>query len=569
MTILIDTTFPRTLDRLVADLSARKPRAPVEAWVFEDEVARRAAEATLAGEDVRVTIRSAYKPLLCFFLKEVDRARLRAVTIRYPRHPEAHPDRFLAEAYPLAALLEGLAVTFEPGHEPLTYAVTLTDAEGETTDYRVFAPNILRDGVLANSGWMRMAGEAGAAMPTEFEALFLTAVETVRQQQWTDRIGTYDRLTVTVQMPGADREVGWGDEVISFREAMHEDLFFTLREMLVGADVAGTPPDRMARPGQIIPDIRPTDGAARLRITGAMFDSATETEAASVALEAADRPLGMAQIRAALGGLGGAPFAARSGEGREVAGIYRAGPGPAVLITAGQHANETSGVVGGLRAAQILARDPQAHFAYVPVENVDGYELHQRLIVQNPRHMHHAARFTALGDDVSPAASAPDHERLARYEGIARSGAKLHINLHGYPAHEWTRPLSGYLPKGFEAWSMPKGFFLIVVHYPGWGDAARALLERVSAKLAEEPEIVEFNARQMAAMGTHGAEPVQVMNGIPYYVSEAATYATPLTVITEAPDETVYGTAFMLQQKTQMRAALACVEAYRAISAAS
>ena len=565
MTILIDKAIPRTLDALVEELSISKPDQPVEAWVFEDAVARRAAEAHLAAASVTARIRSSYKPLLCFFLEEVDGAALRQVTIRYPRHPEAHAGRFLAEAYPLAALLDGVAVSFEPGEASMTYEVALTVDDGTTTHHSVFAPNMLRDGVLASCGWRRTPGEPGAAILTDFETLFATATETVRAQGWSNRIGAFDRLTVTIEMPGADREIGWGDEVISFREAMHEDLFFMMRELLMVESAT----DRAARPGQIVPDIRASDGPARLRITGTMFAEADETESGTLALETADRPLGMAQIRAALRALGGQHFSMRSREGREVAGLYKPGDGPAVLITAGQHANETSGVVGGLRAAQILMRDPKSHFAYVPVENVDGYELHQRLIAQNPRHMHHAARFTALGDDVSPAMAEPDDERRGRYEGIARSGAQLHINLHGYPAHEWTRPLSGYLPRGFEAWSMPKGFFLIVVHQKGWGDMAQALLADVSARLAEDADLIAFNAQQMATMRTHSIDPVfGVMNGIPYYLSEAATYATPLTIITEAPDETIYGPAFVLQQKTQMRATLACVEAYRRLSSA-
>jgi hypothetical protein len=560
MTLLIDTVIPRTLDALEAELSASKPDQPVEAWVFEDAAARRAAEARLAAASVTARISSAYKPLLCFFLEEVDRTGLRQVTIRYPRHPQAHDRRFLAEAYPLAALLDGVALFFEAGEAALTYEVTLTAKDGTTATHSVFAPNRLRDGVLANCGWQRLLGEDGAALTTEFEAVFAAAVETVRAQGWSDRIGAFDRLTVTVEMPGADQEIGWGDEVISFREAMHEDLFFTLREML--APDAGL--DRGARPGQIVPDIRASHGAARLRITGTMFAEADETASATIALETADRPLGMAQIRAALGSLGGQRFSTLSREGREVAGLYKPGPGPAVIITAGQHANETSGVVGGLRAAQALMQDPESHFAYVPVENVDGYELHQRLIVQNPRHMHHAARFSALGDDLSPAMAEPDDERRARYEGIARSGAKFHINLHGYPAHEWTRPLSGYLPRGFEAWTMPKGFFLIVVHQTGWGDIAQALLAAVSARLAEDSALGAFNALQMDAMLAHTADSsFGVINGIPFYLSEAATDATPLTVITEAPDETIFGAAFVMQQTTQMRAALACVETYR------
>jgi hypothetical protein len=560
MTILIDTVIARTLDALVEELSAGRPDQPVEAWVFEDAAARRAAETRLAAASVTAKIRSAYKPLLCFFLEEVERAALRQVTIRYPRHPEAHAERFLAEAYPLAALLDGVAVSFDPGETTLTYEVALTNKDGTTAHHAVFAPNLLRDGVLVSCGWQRPVGGPGAAIPTDFEALFATAVATVRAQGWSDRIGAFDRLTVAVEMPGADQEIGWGDEVISFREAMHEDLFFTLREML-GADGAS---QRSARPGQIVPDIRACQGAARLRITGTMFAEADEMPSATLALETADRPLGMAQIREALATLGGQRFSVRSREGREVAGFYKPGTGPAVLITAGQHANETSGVVGGLRAAQVLMRDPDSHFAYVPVENVDGYALHQRLIVENPRHMHHAARFTALGDDLSPALAEPDDERRARYEAIARSGAKLHVNLHGYPAHEWTRPFSGYLPRGFESWTMPKGFFLILVHHKRWEEHARAMLADVATRLAEDCDLIAFNARQMKAMSAHMADPgFDVMNGIPYYLSEAATYATPLTIITEAPDETVHGSAFVLQQETQMRAALACVDAYR------
>ena len=198
MTILIDTVIPRTLDALVAELSASMPEQPVEAWVFEDAAARRAAEAQLAAASVTARIRSAYKPLLCFFLEEVDRTTLRQVTICYPRHPQAHAGRFLAEAYPLAAWLDGVAVSFEPGEALLTYEVALTAKDGTTTHHSVFAPNLLRDGVLATCGWRRVPGEPGAAIPTDFEALFATAVETVRAQGWSGRIDA-------VRPPDGDR----------------------------------------------------------------------------------------------------------------------------------------------------------------------------------------------------------------------------------------------------------------------------------------------------------------------------------------------------------------------------
>ena len=293
----------------------------------------------------------------------------------------------------------------------------------------------------------------------------------------------------------------------------------------------------------------------------------TPPDAPAIPLAAADRPLAMARIRAELAAIGPVAFSARSREGREVVGVYKSGTAPAVLITSGQHANETTGPVGALRAARVLARDPEAHFALVPVENVDGYELHQRLIARDPRHMHHAARYTALGDDLSHSGVEPDYGRLARQAALDRSGARLHVNLHGYPAHEWTRPLSGYLPRGFEAWSMPKGFFLIAAHHPGWAAPAQALLERVAAALAEDAELVAFNRRQLDVARAHSLEQkFDVLDGIACLLFEGETYDTPLSLISEAPDETVYGPAFVMQQTAQMRTVLACCEAWRALA---
>ena len=142
-----------------------------------------------------------------------------------------------------------------------------------------------------------------------------------------------------------------------------------------------------------------------------------------------------------------------------------------------QSTPSASGVgAGTLRAAQRLAARPGSHFAFCPLENPDGYALHQRLIRTNPRHMHHAARYTALGDDLEYRTGAELHEKAIRLEAEARLPALLHLNFHGYPAHEWTRPLSGYVPRGFEVWTIPKGFFLVMRHGEGWDKPARALM---------------------------------------------------------------------------------------------
>jgi hypothetical protein len=243
--------------------------------------------------------------------------------------------------------------------------------------------------------------------------------------------------------------------------------------------------------------------------------------------------------------------------------VYRAGPGPAVLISGGQHANEASGVVGALRAAEVLAARADSHFALIPLENPDGYALHRELCEVSPRHMAHAARYTALGDDLEFRETAPFYEREARHKALSLSGAVLHVNLHGYPAHEWTRPLSGYIPRGFDLWTVPKGFFLIVRFHSGYEAVARLLVERVCWALVDVPGLAEFNARQRAAYLVHaGAFGFEIIHGTACSISEVNRPGAAVTLITEYPDETVYGGDFQLAHDVQMAAVLAAVDCF-------
>ena len=68
------------------------------------------------------------------------------------------------------------------------------------------------------------------------------------------------------------------------------------------------------------------------------------------------------------------------------------------------------------------------------------------------------ARATPRWATTSKHAAPPYGEKGARLEAIARTSARLHLSLHGYPAHEWTRPLNGYVPHGFSQWTIPAAF---------------------------------------------------------------------------------------------------------------
>lgn len=574
---LLEKTFDRTLDAWIHAYKAPGWRgAAVEGWLFEGVDARREAEARLAQAGVTARFRSAYKPLLHYFLEEVERDGLVAVELRYPLHEHAQAKRFTLEAYPLVALLQGVRVTMKPGASDLHYDVALAYADGTRREARVFAPNQLgqaQDGKpeLSPTGWLRVRDADGAiqtdaAQATEYQQAFRSIVDTVRNHPWGAHEPYFDRLEIRVDLPGMDFALPVDEEIVSTFEALHEDLYFTLLEHF--QHHSGRPSgDRGLQPGQIIPDIRRHDGAARVLVTLEPF--APPAPVAPVALDAPlaelRQPLAAAQIAGCMAVLGGDAFQAVSRQGRPVLGTYLRGPGPAVFISGAQHANETSGVVGALRAAQALKARGDAHFALIAAENPDGYALFNRLREQHPRHMLHASRYSALGDDIAYREHAPFFEREGRHQAHAISGAQLHINLHGYPAHEWTRPLSGYLPRNFELWTIPKGFFLVLRHHPGWSERARRLIEGVTARLARNvPGLVEFNARQLELFHAHALETgFDVLNGIPVQVTETDREELPMALISEFPDETVYGDRFVFAHTVQMETVLAATDIHR------
>ena len=584
-TVLLDQTFPRTLDVWVQEFSQPAWRgATVEAWLFEGLAARRAAERQLAAAGVQAHLHSAYKPLVFYFLEDIDARLLAEVTVHYPVHPQASHQRFLQEAYPLAALPTHCALRFVPGTDDLHYLVESTHRDGSRRMARVFAPNRMHtdlQGVelLSPTGWVR-ATPASATQPavdsarqTDYEALFATVLNTVDQHKWRGEEPYFERLEIRVDMPGIEQRLPVGHETISCLEGLQEDIYFSLLEVFQRR--SGRPAgDRSLQPGQIVPDVRASVQPSRLRIALKPFDAPAQ-DLCAAALPATDEPLhalgtapSPARISTEMQRIAGTRFGATSRQGRTVQAVYRQGADAPVFISAGQHANETSGIVGALRAAVALDDNADANFALMALENPDGYAMHRELRAQNALHMHHAARYSALGDDIEYRKGSALYERAARQQALALSGAKLHLNLHGYPAHEWTRPLSGYVPRGFELWTIPKGFFLILRYHPGWEKEAMALLHAVCTALREVPGLTAFNARQMALYERHaGKLQFEVLHGTAYTATETANPdSAPVTLITEYPDETVEGDDFRLAHTAQMQTVLAATAAWQKLA---
>ena len=242
-TTLLELSLPRTLDTWVAQFEQPQWRgAKFEGWLFEGAAERRAAEQRLAQAGVQAQLRCAYKPLLHFFLEEIDCSTLAAVTIRYPVHPQAAPGRFLLEAYPLAALLSDCPLEFLAGSDDLHYQLMLTHRDGSTLQAKVFAANRShRDAIgatlLSPTGWLRAALPTDAAprldsaCQTHYEAVFERIVQAVAQHNWPAQEPYFERLDIRVDLPGFEQMLPLGHECISTFEALHEDIYFSLLEL--------------------------------------------------------------------------------------------------------------------------------------------------------------------------------------------------------------------------------------------------------------------------------------------------------------------------------------------------
>lgn len=540
-----------------APTMARIPTGSRAIWIFEGPKAR--AE---IGRKLGIAVHSAYKPLLHDVLERGLLLGAREVRITYPVIRGDDPMRFLLEAYPLHDLV-GAALDFVPAAEsdalPPEYVLERDDG----TTHRVLAPVRWREVAgtqrLASCGWSE-GDEAQGHLPTPHEEIFEDARKILNRIDLSGSAPYFDRLEFRATIPGEDVPLTVGEECLSIAEALHEDIYFSALEILTHRlDLPAGSRDLL--PGQVVPLIRYGD-APRLNVSevsgGARDDEPVFGDAP--ALTHARHWLTPAQIDAHLDLIGGDPFAATSRQGRPVPGrVVNADKPPLMAITSGQHANESSPIVGALRAGHDLAAQGVG-FTICPLINPDGYALFRTLCAENPRHMHHAARYTAGGNDIS---DGTDFESEILTAARARNGADVNVNLHGYPSHEWTRPFSGYLPRGFTRWAIPKGFFLILRCWPGYEELGERVLQAAIGAIAGHQAQMDLNREMMARYRRFFPEPdFEITHEvIPLDRSVRDSEPFPVTLITEATDETVYGEDFRIAQETQYRVIMAVAAA--------
>ena len=240
--ILLERSFPRTTRALLDEYATPAYQCfQLEAWVFDDEAERQATEAAFNAAGISARLRSAYKPLVHFFLEEFSWASLQALVIEYPVLANA-PRRFLLEAYPLAALLpQGVSLRWE-GIEttaiakPIHYRVQVERSSGSQETYLVETLNRhhqdhVGEAQFSPCGWLRLTSPQGdvseTIVETDYEALFQAAMATLSSTPWQPASPYFEELNFTVHLPSSDRRLAWDDEHISLAEALHEELYFS------------------------------------------------------------------------------------------------------------------------------------------------------------------------------------------------------------------------------------------------------------------------------------------------------------------------------------------------------
>ncbi|MCO4787431.1 MAG: peptidase M14, partial [Marinomonas atlantica] len=115
MTHIFSTHIKPTVDELIETFGTPEYKGQfIEAWLFEDKKRRKTAEVELLKYGVNAKFRSAYKPLLHFFLEDLDAESkdLSHIEVHYPLHPNAYEKRFLLEMYPLSALINETEINY-------------------------------------------------------------------------------------------------------------------------------------------------------------------------------------------------------------------------------------------------------------------------------------------------------------------------------------------------------------------------------------------------------------------------------------------------------------------------
>jgi hypothetical protein len=113
---------------------------------------------------------------------------------------------------------------------------------------------------------------------------------------------------------------------------------------------------------------------------------------------------------------------------------------------------------------------------------------------------------------------------------------------------------------------LPHGYFLVIAPSRGLGRPRPELLELLTLRLAENPVLLGFTERQLRSYARYVKKPTfEIINGFPCELTVNDVQEMPLRLITEYPDETIWGEAFRQGHAAQMETVLAAYDIYQTL----
>jgi hypothetical protein len=244
---------------------------------------------------------------------------------------------------------------------------------------------------------------------------------------------------------------------------------------------------------------------------------------------------------------------------------------PTLYLNGRQHANEVSATNYILKFAELLAIEPQyqeylkkMNFVLHPLENPDGAALAYELQKITPHHSLHAGRYTSLGIDVGYQVNASKPllpEAKVRKNLWEKWLPDIHLNLHGYPSHEWVQQFSNYTPYLFRDYWIPRGWFayfrsISLPIFRDWEKAGKDIRSSIIKEFTAKKNIQKSNKKfydryyRWAARWQPHMNYLEIYDGVNIYAKRRSPRESRLsarrriTLVDETPelmDETAHG----------------------------
>src|SRR5699024_4628413 len=182
---------------------------------------------------------------------------------------------------------------------------------------------------------------------------------------------------------------------------------------------------------------------------------------------------------------------------------------PSEIINSRHHANEVSGTNATLMLLKKLLTDDEykalpdkLNLVLLPMENVEGSDIHYELQKDNPNWKLHVARFNAVGKEFYYEYFDPD-TIYREAMGMTRLWYKwlpdVIVDNHGVPSHEWEQQFSGYTSPSYKGFWLPRallyGYFWTIDNeeYKSNYPVNKKVEEVITDKISKNEEITRWN----------------------------------------------------------------------------